>query len=834
MKYINLPIELVKFWYPGALEFFIRLWKNLILFLEEDLAVGLMVKLLFTPLFHDSSFIGRILSFLFRASRILIGAFALALASLFILLISLYWFALPVLAILDMPPFLSMIIFLSGVGLFLISKILDPHKKVWQIKDPKNLWPSSTISKNKVNFKNLKNNFEVINLLNNLEIKGEQIPDEEIKNLDWVGSKAFELAKKAGSQYIDPTHLFVAAWEQNPLIDQTLLKLNLTVEDFENALIYLEHKKNNWRKVWIWEEEFSVHHLKGVNRGWLGVPTPNLDLVGEDLTREAARVGFSDFIRSSGVVSEIINILSQKTGRNVIVVGPPGAGKSSLVKYLAKQIVKGDAPSSLATKRLVLLDLIKLLSGIKTQGELAERVKNIFEEVSLSQNIIIVIEEIHQLGMGEVGSSYNLYSLMQPYLESDAFQFLATTEQENYTKVLEKNGSFARLFRKVELAPATLEDTLKILQDRAIESERKDKIRVTFLALKTAAELSAKLIHDRVLPDSAISVIKEAQPQAINGWVTSEVIKKIISSESKIPTLEVGSEDKNKLLNLESEIQKRLIGQSLAVKVISDTLRRSATGLREGTRPIGSFLFVGPTGVGKTELAKTLSEVFFKDKGAFLRFDMSEYQSAESVNRLIGGSESSGQLTEAVKNKPYALLLLDEFEKADPKILTLFLQVLEDGRLTDSSGRTVDFTNTIIIATSNAASLTIAKGLEGGQTLEQLDKQVNDELLTIFKPELINRFDEVVLFRPLNQTELQTIVKLKLSQLQNQMKEQGYLVEFDEQLVSELGRRGYDPVLGARPLRRLIQDTLEAKLSRMILENKLQKGISFNVNTQLL
>ncbi|MCR4306204.1 MAG: AAA family ATPase, partial [Candidatus Daviesbacteria bacterium] len=387
---------------------------------------------------------------------------------------------------------------------------------------------------------------------------------------------------------------------------------------------------------------------------------------------------------------------------------------------------------------------------------------------------------------------------------------------------------------KIEVPPATAENSLKILEDKAIEAERKDKIKATFIALKTAVTFSQKFIHDRVLPDSAISILNETYTQSVNRWVTKEVVRRVISQRVKIPLIEVGNTDKNKLLNLEAEIHERLIDQEQAVKAIADSLRRSATGLREENRPIGSFLFVGPTGVGKTELAKALSEIYFKGAGAFIRFDMSEYQNSESVNRLIGGSEGEGQLTGAVRQRPYALLLLDEFEKADPKILTLFLQVLEDGRLTDASGRTVDFTNTIIIATSNAGSLTIADGLKQGRTLQQIDTQVNDELLKIFKPELINRFDDVVLFKPLSEADLQKIVGIKLNGLQKQMKEKGYLVEFDPALVSEFAKKGFDPVLGARPMRRLMQDTLEAKLSKLILQNELTKGQKFQAGVDLL
>ena len=608
----------------------------------------------------------------------------------------------------------------------------------------------------------------------------------------------------------------------------------MKISDFEQALEYLETRKNIWRQVFFWDDDFIIHHLRGVNRGWVGVPTPQLDLFSTDLTRSVISDPYPRLTRENTIIPEISGILSQSSGRNVIVVGPAGSGKSALLKHLAKLIVSGDAPEALATKRMVLLDLTKLLSGVKTQGELAERVKDVFEEVSYAQNIIVGIEEIHELGIGEAGSSFSLLSLMENYLEEDKFQFLGTTEPENYTKILEKNSSFARNFRKIDLEPASAADSLRVLEYRSIEAQRKTKVKVTFLALKVCVELAQKFVRDRVLPDSAVSVLKEAIASPVNGWVNKEVVKKIISSRVKIPMTDVGNVDKDKMLNLETALHEKLVGQSVAVKAVSDALRRSATGMSEEGRPIGSFLFVGPTGVGKTELAKTLAEVYFKDSGAFIRFDMSEYQNPESVARLIGANGEGGLLTEAVRNRPYALLLLDEFEKANDRILTLFLQVFDDGRLTDGAGRTISFENTIIIATSNAGSLLIAQGVKSGKSVEEIDREVNDEMLKVFKPELVNRFDEIVLFKPLSQEELEKIVSLKLNTLQASMKNKGYLIEFSPDLISELAKRGFDPILGARPLRRLMQDTLEANFSRMILEGKLVKGQAMVVGNELL
>jgi ATP-dependent Clp protease ATP-binding subunit ClpB len=330
-----------------------------------------------------------------------------------------------------------------------------------------------------------------------------------------------------------------------------------------------------------------------------------------------------------------------------------------------------------------------------------------------------------------------------------------------------------------------------------------------------------------------LGLMSESVTMAKNGKVTTEEIKAALQQHINVPILEVDQSQKDLLLNLEQVIHQQMIDQEPAVKAVSDTLRRASTSLREQNRPIGSFLFVGPTGVGKTELAKTLAATYFKNSAAFLPFDMSNYQTTDSAQRLIGNENMPGELTEAIKRKPYALVLLDEFEKASPQILTLFLQVLEEGRLTDFAGKTVDFTNTIIIATSNAGSLTIAQGLAAGKTVEQLDQPVKDELLKVYRPELVNRFDEVVIFKPLSQEELEKVVVLKLAGLQKQLKEQGYDVQFGMDIVKELAQKGFDPVLGARPMRRLVQDTIEANLSKYILENKLIKGQNFSCTTDV-
>lgn len=801
--------------------------------------MGLMLRMIFTPLFHDASIVGRILSFFFRLFRVVIGTFGFLGASIMVLFVAVIWFSAPisllllVLNVLPIAPYEDIFIIVNvtfitlGLAIFIFKELHRGIKKLWQVNSVKDIWKATKLKPKDVTWDKLLKTFELKMFLGYMELTPENFGGAQMEFTDEMLERAFELGKKAGAVHLTESYFWVAMLEKVPGVSNKLMKANLKLEDFAGALGFMEATRNRWRKIYIWDEDFGVHHLSGVNRGWVSAPTPALDAISVDLTRDVYRAGVPEFVGRQSVVSEVITVLSQEKNSNVLLVGEPGTGKSALVNFLAKVIVRGDAPPALATKRLVKLEAARLLSSVRTEGELAEKVNAAFEEVEFIEDVIIFIDEIHELGIGDAGSSFNLYSLLLPYLESDRFQFISTTEQENYAKIIEKNGSFARLFHKIELPSATVPETVEVITNRAVEKAKFNKIQTTYVAILYLVEKAQELIHNRVLPDSALAIFEECLvecQQAGGRIVTIGIVKDVLSRVVNVPVAELEAASKELLLNLEDEIHKRMIDQEEAVHKVADTLRRASAQIRDKGRPIGSFLFVGPTGVGKTELAKTLAEIYFKNKDSFVRFDMSEYQSVESINRLIGTINYPGELTEAVKNRPYCLILLDEFEKAEAKILNLFLQVLDDGRLTDASGRLTDFTNTIIIATSNAGSLVIANNLKEGKKLDEFKNEVQDELLKVFKPELVNRFDEVVMFKTLSAEDLKKIVVIKLKGLQEMLKKEGYLIEFRDEVIEKLAEVGFDAMLGARPLRRVIQDTIEAKLSRMILEGSIPKG----------
>lgn len=555
-----------------------------------------------------------------------------------------------------------------------------------------------------------------------------------------------------------------------------------------------------------------------------------------DLTAKAESGKLDPVIGRDKEIERMVQILSRRTKNNPVLVGEPGVGKTAVVEGLATEIVLGNVPS-LADKRILSLDVASLVSGTKYRGDFEERLSNLISEVKKSQNIILFIDEIHNLvsaGSTESGS-LDASNILKPMLARGELQTIGATTLDEYRKYFEKDQALERRFQPIIVDPPTVEQTIAILNRLKERYEKFHGVTITDSAIKSACILSDKYITDRFLPDKAIDLIDEASSKCrINSSsvVDENVIQEIVSDWTDIPVTKLTAEEKDKLNNLDVILSKRVIGQNKAIKVVSQAIRRSRVGLKDGNKPIGSFMFLGQSGVGKTELAKAIAEALFGDESKLIRFDMTEYQDKASVSRLTGsapgyvGYEEGGQLTEKVRKKPYCVLLFDEIEKADPEVFNIFLQIMDDGRLTDGHGRTVSFKNCIIIMTSNLGQESINRNSLGfgAQSEESLEQRHIDALKRAMKPEFINRLDEIVVFKPLSHRDLSEIFDLLLIQLAKKLNEKDIGIRLSIQAKEYIVTKGTNREYGARPLKRTLRTLVEDRLSELILSGELSKG----------
>ncbi|MCG2691307.1 ATP-dependent Clp protease ATP-binding subunit, partial [Microgenomates group bacterium] len=471
---------------------------------------------------------------------------------------------------------------------------------------------------------------------------------------------------------------------------------------------------------------------------------------------------------------------------------------------------------NLKFKRLVSLDSSRLAAGAN-DAELNQRITQIIAEIKAAGNIILFVDEVHNLATinQDSAETSDIFMALEPTLSEGEFQFIGATTTENYKKYLEPNEAFSRLFEVVDLAEATPQQTLEILQYLAWEQQQTEAVTVTLVALQTIIELSQALIHDRVFPDRAVNLLDEViavvKSQDLN-LVTSADVRQLLTKKTKVPLNKLTKDDVSLLLNLEKKLHQRVIGQDKAIKAVSDAIRRARTGLKDQHKPIASFLFAGPTGVGKTETAKALASEFFGSEKVMIRLDMSEFQTMESVDRLLE------ILTDAVGHQTYTIILLDEIEKAHAKIINLFLQVLDDARLTDLNGKTADFANTIIIATTNVGT-SLKNNPKEAAVLEKIESH--------FPPEWLNRFSGLIVFTPLNEKEVEAVVKLKLNQLSRELLKQELGISFDETVIKQISREGFSPKWGGRQVDRVIQEKVANVIAEKILKGEVKKRQPF-------
>lgn len=629
--------------------------------------------------------------------------------------------------------------------------------------------------------------------------------------------------------------------------------------------------------------------------------TPLLDKYGRDLNILAQEEKIDPVIGRNHEIERVIQILSRRTKNNPILIGEPGVGKTAVTEGLAQRLINGNIPKVLASKRIISLNMASLVAGTKYRGDFEDRLKKIIDEIIENKNIILFIDEMHTLvGAGAAEGSIDAANILKPALSRGEIQVIGATTLKEYKKYIEKDSALERRFQTIMVNEPSAKDAISILKGIRNKYEEFHCAKITDEAIKAAVKISQRYITDRFLPDKAIDLmdeaaakvrlktvniptnisqleqkiqdLKKAKEKAIDNqdyelaatirdqeiqikeelataktaWetqnnaqiaVTEEDIADVATLWTGIPVKRLVAKEADRLLHIEDILHKRVVGQNEGVNAVAKAIRRARAGLKDPKRPIGSFLFLGPTGVGKTELARSLAEAIFGDESAMIRFDMSEYMEKHTVSRMLGappgyiGYDEGGLLTDAVRRKPYAVILLDEIEKAHPDIFNILLQVLDDGRLTDSQGRTVDFKNTVIIMTSNAGAFklqpqkTNTMGFavnEDKQIKQNAKKIVMDEVKRQFKPEFLNRIDEIIIFEPLTDKELTQIVTLLLNDVQKRLAEMDIELIIKDEVKSYLLKHGTDTIYGARPLKRAVQRYLQDPLAEQLLQKSIK------------
>ena len=581
------------------------------------------------------------------------------------------------------------------------------------------------------------------------------------------------------------------------------------------------------------------------------VETRVLDQYSRDLTQLAAAGGIDPVIGRSEEIRRSVQILSRRSKNNPVLIGEPGVGKTAVAEGIALYIANGKAPDSMAGKRLVSLDLPALLAGTKYRGDFEERVKAVLKDVKKAGDVILFIDELHTIiGAGSAEGAIDAANILKPALGRGEVQIIGATTPEEYRRHIEKDAALERRFQPVKISEPGRAESLSMLRGVRESLEAHHRVKISDAALEAAVDLSARYINDRCLPDKAIDLADEAAARirvSHGSLVTAEDIAEVVSAWTGIPVANLSSDETKRLRDMESILHRRVIGQSEAVSAVAKAIRRGRVGLSDPNRPIGSFLFLGPTGVGKTELCRALAEAVYGETDAMIRLDMSEYMEKHAVSKLIGsppgyvGYEDGGQLTEKVRRKPWSVVLFDEIEKAHEDVWSILLQIMDDGHLTDSGGRQVSFRNTIIVMTSNIGAKAITEGRprlgfapEGGaQSADaELTARINEELRRTFKPEFLNRIDETIVFHRLSRAEIRSITQRMLLTVAGRFEALGMSLSVPEPVVDYLAERGYDEKYGARPLRRAIRSLIEDKAAELMLEDRLGKGDSVSARLE--
>ncbi len=649
--------------------------------------------------------------------------------------------------------------------------------------------------------------------------------------------RAFYETIIAGFSKVEAESLFLAL-VGDKCLDKYFKDINIELKDARNTVLWVK----SWSRVRIRLNRPRKINHSVMNKAWTARVTPELDRFSYDLT-DHARAGLTGYvIDRKAELDNLMRILERTSKNNALLIGEEGSGRQTIVKELANRMIKDQVLPTLQDKRLVVLDVGALVAGARAGGDLELRIKQLLEDMGKSGNIILFIPDIHNMAAAGSGEGFDASKILSPILSQGLFQVIGTTDYRNYHRYIEPRSDFANSFDMIQVEELNEEKTMEILAVQAKIIEAREGIVMTYGAIKKTVELSKKYITNRILPGKAIDLLSETavevRRKGSGSVLRDKDVMEVITEKTGIPLMDINASEAEKLLNLEDRIHGRVIGQHEAVRAVSSAIRRVRVGMKHKSRPIGTFLFLGPTGVGKTELAKALAEVYYGDENAMIRIDMSEYQTVGSVEKLIGSSSdltestSGGILTEAVKRKPFSLILLDELEKANKNVFNLFLQVFDDGRLTDNLGRTVDFTNTIIIATSNAGSRVVRKiMINEKENNNRILQMLEPYLLKSFAPEFLNRFTAKIIFRSLSKKDVIAIAKLQIGNLAERMdKAQGIQIKISNEAIKKIAELGYSPEYGARFLQRTIQERVENFIATKFLKGEIKRGDILEVN----
>lgn len=672
----------------------------------------------------------------------------------------------------------------------------------------------------------------------------ENYPETAALSLSEVLRAAWQKSLSGNHFYVELGDVMAAVWELDKIFQKIMFDYEIEKNDFEAVVFWQGRYQLERREKTKWWHRHNLLNTKGIGKDWQGGYTVMLDRVALDLTEAVKYKKPSRHLFGHRKTLEIMEQTLIRPGgaSNVVMVGSPGVGRHTMLRAFAAKVNSGETYGPLRYQRVLQLDSTAIISGAASLNIIVEKIQAYFGEALLAQNVILVIQDIDAfLDSAPEAGRVNATEALLPFLQS-RLKIIGVTTPSGYQNTIGKNQQLLRLFSKLEVAETAFTQTLLILEDEVLTVERDSGLFFTFKALEEIVNLATRLIQNLPNPEKSLEILEETAvftaTKTADRIVAIAHVQKVVTARTKIPVGKVEGKEKGVLLNLENILHERIVNQHEGITEIANALRRARAGIRSEKRPIGSFLFLGPTGVGKTETAKSLAAIYFGSESRMIRFDMSEFQEIHSVSRLIGDADTrtGGLLTEAVIANPFGLILLDEIEKAHPKILDLFLQVLDEGRLTDALGRAVSFVNTMIIATSNAGAEMIREMIKAGKNPAESKQEVLDEIQRhgLFRPEFLNRFDAVVVFRPLQDEELAEVAILLLQELNSRLAEKDIQIKITPKLAATVVAGGFSAEFGARPLRRFIQDHVENYIAKGLLSGSIQRGQLIEINPEML